>query len=62
MKATRAAYQNMSTAGQSLGPPWLTGTAIRAVMAGTSTFNAVQNRQGLLAVLTFTIEVTAMAS
>ena len=58
----RSAYANLTAVGSVIKPPWIGGTTIKAVMGSTGMLHQVQDRGGMLAIVTFGISCEAFAA
>jgi hypothetical protein len=59
--ARKIAYGNMALVGANIGPPWLGGTVMKALMGATSSYHAGRDRRGLMTIVGFSIECEAYA-
>lgn len=59
--ARQRAYDLMTLTGTLVEPPWLNNTVMRAVFNRTGGLSQILQRRGLVMVVSFTIECTAMA-
>jgi hypothetical protein len=59
--ARRTAYANLAVIGGLIKPPWISGTTIKATMGSAGMLHQIQDRSGMLAVVTFGIACEAFA-